>query len=263
MKAPALLWPAWKRVAARLAAAPRLAVFSDFDGTLAPIVRHPDQARLPAATRAALRRLYRLPRLVVGVVSGRALGDLRRRVGLDGLYYIGTHGVEWSGPNGRHHAAVGAHFKTRIQELRQGLEAKLKRLPGIYVERKTASVAVHYRNAPAHAAERARHLVSWAAKNSPLPVRLLEGKKVLELLPPGAMDKGRAVIGLARRIGAGRRPLVVYLGDDVTDESVFQRLGADDLGIHIGRNERSRASYRLNSPAEARRFLARLAKVRG
>lgn len=262
MKRPARLWAAWKRVAARLAAAPRLAVFSDFDGTLAPIVRHPDRAQLPAATRAALRRLGRLPRVMVGVVSGRALDDLQRRVGLQGLYYVGTHGVEWSGPNGRSHVTVGARFKGRIQELGQALQAKLQPLPGIYVERKTASVAVHYRNASAHTAARARSRVRREAKHSPLRVRLLEGKKVLELLPPGRMDKGRAVLELARRIGAGHRPLLVYLGDDVTDESVFHRLGADDVGIHIGRNETSRASYRLSSPAEARRFLERLAKVR-
>lgn len=257
MRAPVPLWSVWPAVAARLRAARRLALFSDFDGTLAPIVRHPDQARLPAGTRAALRRL-REQGMAVGVVSGRSLRDVRRRVRLPGLYYIGSHGLEWRDSHGRHHARVGRRLARRLQALGEQLQANLARLPGIFVERKTVSVAVHYRNASARTAARARRRVRRAAERLPYRVRLLEGRKVIEVLPPGRMDKGRAVLELAAR---GGRPRLIYLGDDVTDESVFRRLAAGDIGVHVGEKDRSRAHYRLRSPSEVRELLNRLAKV--
>lgn len=257
MSRPHSLWRAWEEVARRLAAAPRLALCADFDGTLAPIVRHPGRARLPAATRRALGRLRRLPRIVVGVVSGRSLRDLRRRVGLGGIHYVGTHGLEWAEPSGKVHRRANKRWQARIHKIGDELERLVGRLPGIYVEHKTVSVAVHFRNASAPVAGKARRLVRRWAKNSS-PVRLLQGKKVLELLPPGEEDKGLAVRRLAARLG---HPRLIYLGDDVTDESAFRRLKASDVGIHVGTNTASRARYRLRSPDEVRRLLERVAEL--
>ena len=259
MSRPQPLWRAWPQIASRLAAASRVALFSDFDGTLAPIVRHPQDAKLPSAARRALERLARHRRLAVTMVSGRSLADLRQRVGLQGIYYIGTHGIEWAGRGGRRHVGVAAGFAAAAQSLGEALETRLGRLPGIFVERKAVSVAVHYRNAVLAVALRARRLVREAARNSRHSLRVLEGLKVIELLPPGRASKGRAVLAMADRLRhRGKRPLVIYLGDDVTDESVFRRLRPTDLGIHVGQNEASAARYRLRSPAEVTRWLRRL-----
>lgn len=254
------LWRNWTALAQQLAAAHRVVLCSDFDGTLAPIVRHPARARLPAATRRALGRLGRRRRLTVCLVSGRSLAELRRRVGLAGVYYIGSHGWEWAGPDGRRRTRVNTGFAARIQKLGRELQRTLRRQPGIYVERKSVSLAVHYRNASPRVAAQARRLVGRLAKNSAGRLRLLEGKQMVELLPPGAMDKGRAVLALAARLASGnaRRPPVIYLGDDVTDESLFRRLRRTDLGIRVGKSEASAARYRLRSPRQVRRFLRRL-----
>jgi trehalose-phosphatase len=139
------------------------------------------------------------------------------------------------------------------------LESELASLPGIYVERKTVSVAVHYRQAGPRAAAAARRAVLDGLRTNRNRVHLLEGKKVLELLPAGSRSKGHAVNRL-RAQWAPRQP-ILYLGDDVTDESVFCRLRRGDIGIHVGENSRSRADYRVGSPEGAARFLERLAEV--
>jgi len=257
-----VLWQAWEEVSRRLTAASHVALFSDFDGTLAPIVRHPDWARLPRATERALERLRSLPRVSLGVVSGRSLRDLRRRVGLGGIYYIGTHGLEWARPQDTGRVGVNAGVRRRIRKIGDELEAQLGRLSGIYVERKTVSVAVHYRNAATAVAKQARRTVLGTVKESAGSLRLLEGKKVCELLPPGKIDKGQAVLRVVTRwLRGSTHPLVVYLGDDVTDETVFARLRRTDLGIHVGTGNETRARYRLRSPAEVLRFLEQLPQV--
>jgi trehalose-phosphatase len=261
MKRPRPLWRHWRSLVRHLRNETDrgLALLSDFDGTLAPIVPHPDQARLPARARRALERWARLPSATVGVVSGRSLADLRRRVGLRGIHYIGSHGEEWTGANGRAPTRANARCVACIRALGAQLEERLASLPGICVERKTMSVAVHYRQAGPRAATAARRAVLEALRTTRRDVRLLEGKKVLELLPAGSGSKGHAVTRL-RAQWAPRRPLI-YLGDDVTDESVFRRLRRGDIGIHVGENSRSWADYRVRSPEGAARFLERLAEV--
>ena len=155
-------------------------------------------------------------------------------------------------------SGLGAALR-KLRERRTLSIRELGRLSGIFVERKAVSVAVHYRNAVLAVARRARRLVRDAARNSRHSLRVLEGRKVIELLPPGRASKGRAVLAMADRLRHhGARPLVIYLGDDVTDESVFRRLRPTDLGIHVGQSETSAARYRLRSPAEVTRFLRRL-----
>ncbi|MGH9787716.1 MAG: trehalose-phosphatase, partial [Candidatus Acidiferrales bacterium] len=210
-----------------------------------------------------LERLARLPGATVGIASGRSLADLRRRIGLRGVHYIGSHGEEWAGLNARPRLRANARAFARIRTLGARLEKELASLRGVFVERKTVSVAVHYRQARPKAAAQARRAVLAVLKENRGALRLLEGKKVLELLSAGSRSKGHTVEALlARRAWNGdeRRPLI-YLGDDLTDESVFRRLWRGDIGIHVGTNLRSRAGYRVSSPAGVARFLERLLEV--
>lgn len=261
MSYPTHLWHVWPRLAGRLARTRRLALFSDFDGTLAPIVPHPWQARLPADTQDALAQLARSPRITLGIVSGRQLAKLRRLVGLGRIYYVGTHGLEWAPPGGRLHTSpvrVRPLIRKIAHELRQGLHG----VPHVWVERKSAAVAVHYRNASARHARRAVAKVVQAAQRYASELQLLEGKKVVELLPGGAVSKGAAVeMLLDRWRGPRRSGLAVYLGDDATDETVFARLRTDDLGIFVGTTRQTCARFFLRSPAQVREFLERLRQI--
>jgi trehalose-phosphatase len=261
MKRPQPLWRHWAALSRRLRdrRERRVALFSDFDGTLAPIVPHPDRARLPVRTRRALLRLAKLPTVTVALVSGRSLADLRRRVSLKSIHFIGSHGEEWTGARGRRRTRANARSVACIRELGRRLEKALASLPGIYVERKTVSVAIHYRRATPGEATEARRSVVEMAKPYRKQVRLLEGKKMVELLPAGSRSKGAAVARLRAR-WAPRRPLI-YLGDDVTDETVFRRLRKGDIGIHVGDNSTTQAGYRVRSTRGAAQFLERLHEV--
>src|SRR5688500_16757169 len=88
----------WETIAARIAQQPRLLLASDFDGTLAPLAPTPAEAVLPAETRTVLRRLHACPGVHLAINSGRALADVQMHVGIEGLFYVGNHGLELSGP---------------------------------------------------------------------------------------------------------------------------------------------------------------------
>jgi trehalose-phosphatase len=244
-------------IAARLGRARALFVATDFDGTLAPIARHPAAAAPAPGVRSALRRIARLPRAGVAVLSGRALDDLARRVRLAGVFLSGTNGLETMDARGRRalHVPRGRRLSAA---LKGALADWCGRFRGAWLEDKRLSVALHYRAVPARrqAAFRAgarRRLRSWAGR-----VKLVPGKKVLEVMPAVGADKA---VALARALPGRRGPVVVYLGDDENDEpahALVRRRGG--IAVAVGRS-RSRAEYALRSPREVTRFLGWLARL--
>ena len=231
---------------ARLAEQPeRTAILLDVDGVLAPIVDVPSDARVPEATREELRRLNGRYALVA-CVSGRAGDDARRIVGLDELVYVGEHGLElepealaWSG---------------RLQAFADAVDWD-------DVERKPLTVSLHYRRAGDEEAARARlEAVADRARGAGLVARF--GRKVLELRPPVAADKGTAVAHLLGERGLERG---LYAGDDTTDLDAFAALAGLELGVKIavasaeGPPElREAADIVVGGPAEVVQLLALL-----
>lgn len=262
MNSPVHLWQAWPKLTRRLAAAKHIFLFSDFDGTLAPIVQHPRLARLSRARRNALRALSQSSRVTLGIVSGRGLAELRRLVGLEGLCYVGSHGLEWQLPQGRPGCQATAAERRSIEEVAEKLRRGLAGIPGVVLEQKPVSLAVHYRNARVAAARRSLAQVAQVLRGYGAQLQVLRGKKVVELLPAGALSKGRAVQRLLVRLRPSRRrSLAIYMGDDMTDESVFAILRKSDVGIFVGRSRQTRARFYLNSPAQVSKFLDRLGQI--
>jgi trehalose 6-phosphate phosphatase len=192
-----------------LAEAPgRSAVILDVDGTLSPIAPRPELAVVPEPTRAELRRLASHYRLIA-CVSGRSGDDARRLVGVDGIEYVGNHGLELHPDAGR--AAV------EIARFRDSVD--------LVVEDKGVSLAYHYRDAADEQAARAElEAIAERARTTGLDARW--GRKVLEIRPSLAADKGTAVRTLVERSGASRG---LYAGDDTTDLDAFRGLAGAGL----------------------------------
>lgn len=221
----------------------------DFDGTLAPIVTRPADARMTPAVLHGLRALA--PRLPLAVVSGRALADLLPRLPFAPCHVIGNHGAE-DGSGGaaavRHHAA--------LDPLRQALRASAQALDaaGVQVEDKGLSIALHHRLA--HDPLRARALIEALLAPQRGVLHIFGGKLVANAVAADAPDKADALLALAARLGVGA---VLYAGDDVNDEPVFARAPAPWLTLRIGRGPApSAARYRLDSQAEVALLLQRL-----
>jgi len=235
------------------------AVFFDFDGTLSDIVDDPDAARPVAGAVDALAALA--ARCPVAVLSGRDLADVRARVGLDGIWYAGSHGFELTGPDGAHHqndAAVGAALV--LAAAAGSLAEKLGSIPGIMVEHKRFAVAVHYRNAARDQVGEVLAAVREAGRRRGL--RVTTGREVIELRPDIDWDKGRTLRWLLDRMAGASTP--IFLGDDITDEDAFDAVAQlAGVGIVVRHNDdgdrATAARYSLDSPAQAAEFTARLA----
>lgn len=254
------LWSQWPKIQECLGGKNLILLF-DYDGTLAPIAAHPSQARLPAAIRAALAQLASSPRVALGVVSGRELRQLQRLVRLKNIYYVGSHGLEWALPGLGPRLRIFPRWSRPLRQITRELRHALRGLPNVWIERKSASVAVHYSGASVHQACSVRTRLARIARRHSAQSKLQEGKKVLEFLPAGTTTKGTAVRGLVARLRRRHFSVVVYFGDDATDESVFACLSRNDFGTFVGRPRRSRARFYLRSPGEVRKFLQRACKI--
>jgi len=224
----------------------RLALFLDFDGTLAEIAEHPREARVRPSMLDALRACQHRGDTEVTVVSGRALDDLREVVGVSELVLVGNHGLEIEGPGVPHFAHPDApHFAVRLRELARALAEGAE--AGVWVEEKGASLTLHYRSAAprlhTEIAERAREVIRQTG------FQPRDALCAVEARAPTGWDKGHAVLHVLRaRHGPAWSEGVraVYAGDDDTDEDAFRALQGLGVTFRVGRAERpTLASYRL------------------
>jgi alpha,alpha-trehalase len=239
----------------------RLAVFLDYDGTLTPIVSHPQDAWLADSMRQALRELANS--VPTAILSGRDLHDVRRRVEIDGIVYAGSHGFDIAGAGGLRRQ-FGSAYLSVLDAAETELREALDEILGAQLERKHFSVAAHYRNVHASEAFRVALAVdAVAAKHHEL--RRIDGKKVYELLPRIEWDKGKAVMWLLETLGLEQSGVLpVYIGDDCTDEDAFRALKRSGIGILVGDElQPTSATYLLKDPSEVERFLRTLIAKRG
>lgn len=238
--------------------AARLLVALDFDGTLAPLAARPETVRLPSATADVLRALAGRADVLVAVVSGRPLKDLRPRVGLLRAAYAGNHGLEaaagvwrWTHPGVRGRRAA-------LRRVRDEARRLCLLAPGAWVEDKGATLSVHVRAVRGAAGESALAGALAAAVRRAGGLALKTGKRVYEVRPRLAWDKGRAVELLRRRLAPGAA--CVYVGDDATDEDAFRRLRGKALTVKVGRGP-TLAACRVAGPAAVRRLLEALLRT--
>lgn len=221
----------------------------DFDGTLAPIVADPAQAR--AADRVTLP-LAQLATLVpVAVVSGRAKRDLIERLPCEIAYVVGNHGNEGLPAE----PPTAAELEDTCRRWRTGLELQLlaPEARGVRLEDKGRSLSLHYRAAPDPAAA-SGFLRSVAHALVPQPT-VVDGKMVLNLLPPGALTKFDALRILVHHEGVDN---VLFVGDDDTDEIVFERAPGHWTTVRIDPGGDTAARFCLDEQASIEVLLAHL-----
>ncbi|MEV0672818.1 trehalose-phosphatase [Mycobacterium sp. NPDC050441] len=228
----------------------RLLITSDFDGTLAPIVNNPADARPLRDAAETLIALADLPGTATALISGRALEVLRDLSGMPAaVHLVGSHGAEFD--SGFAHPIDRALLDTIAGELHAIAAVR----PGVTVELKPASVALHVRNAEPADADSA--LVQARAASTTWDAELTEGKAVLEFAVI-TTDKGEAIDILRDEHEASA---VIYFGDDVTDEKAFRRLHDGDVGVKVGPGQ-TLAGYRVDEPEDVAAALKYLLDAR-
>ena len=250
----------------RVASTDRLLVASDFDGTLAGIVDHPDAVVPDRTAVGALRSLAELPATWVAVLSGRSRAVLTEHLGQAGLALVGSHGAEMEdaeldgvdlGDAGAREPVGDPEAVRRVlDETAAALERLAAEYDGALVERKPTAVAFHYRQIEPSRQNEAAGRATELAESSEL-LRIQPGHMVVELVS-GRVSKGDALDALRRAIGA---TATVFVGDDRTDEHAFARLGPGDLAVKIGPGDTC-APVRIASQAEVAPLFRRLQALR-
>lgn len=242
-------------------------LFLDYDGTLAPIVRTPDKAVMPESTKDLLRQLSKMPNCKIAVVSGRALQDVSERVGLKNIVYVGNHGFEIKGSKVKFKSPVPQEYRRTLDAIKTGLKKSLSSIAGVLIEDKGFSLSVHYRLADKKNIDKikAGFYVVLALYEAGDNIAVRAGKKVLEIRPSAAWDKGRTVSWLLSRHrsamrGKKKRVLPVYIGDDLTDEDAFGFLKDKGMTIFVGRPRKTKARFYLKDTPDVAKFLKEILK---
>lgn len=194
----------------------RLGLITDVDGTISPIVPDPDAAQVTPRARELLAAL-RTRLALVAVISGRAVDDVRERVGVPGLVYVGNHGLETWVDGAIRFAPEALTYRPALEAARDALRDTL--LPGMQIEDKGATLSVHYRRAHDPAAAEAIFVPRAEAVATEHGLHLYRGRMVLELRPPLNINKGTAFRRLVQEHALDG---AIYLGDDTTDADALR-----------------------------------------
>jgi trehalose-phosphatase len=257
------LFEDWEDIQARIQQAENLFLFLDYDGTLTPIASRPELALCPSEIKCHLERLRDLPGVYLAIISGRSLEDVREKVGVSGITYVGNHGLEIENPVGRHKKILSPARKRELKRMTRDLQNSSKEIPGILFEEKGPILSVHYRNVPRKFFAQVRLAIGEKLQQWSDHWKMTSGKMVLEIRPRVDFHKGGAVEEILRTFPSpGLLP--IYLGDDQTDEDAFRVLKCQGISVFIGPGSLpSEAEFFLQNPDEVQEFLSRCRKVRG
>ncbi|MBI2474419.1 MAG: trehalose-phosphatase [Candidatus Taylorbacteria bacterium] len=232
----------------------------DFDGVLSPIVKNPEKAVLAKGNLDNLKRCAE--RFPVAIVSGRLLSDVKKRVGLPGLLYFGTHGSQWEEKGIIRNLKIGPEITKAMAEAKRELTALGRDYKGMILEDKRNTFSVHYRQMTNTDANKfvKEALGIFGPYLKAHPLRLDHDKKTFELRPDGIFDKGQSVRFCVEHF---KRPglMPIYIGDSVTDEDAFKAI-PDGLSIRVRRKKGSAAKYFFKGRREVDQLVSDLAELK-
>jgi polyhydroxyalkanoate synthase len=252
----------WDDFAKSLESKRDILLLFDFDGTLTPIVGNPSKVSLSPLVRRYLKRLSKNRRIEVGIISGRALKDIMRLVGVKGLYYVGNHGLEVKSPRKSFTHPSCKKYILTMREIASLLKRNVSGIKGAISEYKRLTLSLHYRLVPPKDIPKLKSIfrktIAPYVKSG--KVKVTEGKKVFEIRPPIIWNKGKAV-KIIEKMSGRKNAFKMFLGDDITDEDAFKVLGERDYSIRVGGKFKSNAKYFLKNPNEVRRLLMKISKI--
>lgn len=231
----------------------KISLFLDYDGTITPIVARPERATLTYQMKEILKALSRI--YPTAIISGRALADVRKKIGIDKLAYAGNHGTEiWSADYTMVFDA-GVAYKKELKKLARELETLVRAHRGVIMENKGHSITIHYRLLDTRRArvfaEQYANVVERAAAEG--AIRLANSKKAFEIRPNTEWNKGSAVDWLLQR-KTFRGTYPIYIGDDETDKDGYRAVAGRGISVHVG-HEIDEADYYLVAQTEVRTLL--------
>lgn len=234
---------------------PRILLLLDYDGTLTPIVKTPDRVRISPTTKRIIQQLSR--KIIVGIVTGRAMSDIRSQVKIKNIIYAANHGLEIKLPHKKLLVYPGVRRKSRqLPKILSELKKLFSDIPEIRLENKKYSLSIHYRGTKICRKDLFQRLKKIGKKLSGWKIE--SGKKVVEIRPELNWDKA-SVVKKLRKIY--RPEITIYIGDDRADENVFAVLRERDIGVVVGKKSRTLAGYSLKNSFAVKQFLEKLDKA--
>ncbi len=235
-----------------------LVLLFDYDGTLTPIVEHPNLAVLDRETKRLLADLAARPRVCVGVLSGRTLDELASLVQVPNVYLAGTGGVELDLRGLRVVHPHADRIAKTMSRLAGSLEATIADYQGAWIEKKRLGLTIHYRHLPDRLHGALHAVVTDVITESANDVRMLRGPMAMEITPAKGWNKGMATRLILADIGAAN-DILFYAGDGDNDYEAVEEVAAmGGITVGIGLNAPTAASHRLPSHVALLSFLGKL-----
>ncbi|GLI52460.1 trehalose-phosphatase [Thermodesulfovibrio yellowstonii] len=230
----------------------KIFILFDFDGTLVPLMKNPDDCYLPDHIKEDFNQIKKKAK--IGIISGRDLEDLKKRISVEGIYYSGSHGLQIEGPDIKYINSDAERLKSVLDEVYTKVKNLSYKISGTIVERKSLSFALHYRQVDVKLRRELKNLFfgvlsSFGDRN----IKILKGKMVFEVLPAIDWNKGKTVSFILEK--SGRKNLPIFVGDDITDETVFKEIKDEGLTVRIGYSKKTLAKYFLKNQSEVYKFL--------
>jgi trehalose-phosphatase len=229
----------WPAVEARVARSRRVALFFDFDGTLAPFARRPDLVHVPPRIRRVLGRLARRRHVRVFVISGRRRANLQSHLAIRGIGYLGLYGWEADSVAPRIPTAVG----DALHEARRWLAERRARYPGLWIEDKHISLSVHLREIPVRVRPLVRRDLGVLSRRLRPAVRLFHNRLDSEFVPSAVAGKGATLTRLLAQPELVRA-FPMYFGNDLSDEPAFAAIRGG-LAVIVGSTGPTYAHYAI------------------
>lgn len=252
------LWQDLKKISALLKGNRPKLLLLDFDGTLTPIAQSPQEAKLSEKTKKLLQKLSKKSGFYLAILSGRKLDDIKTKINLQNIIYGGNHGLEGEILGEKFIFPIPSKMLRDIREIKKELNQIAGQFKGVLIEDKELTLSFHYRLANKQQVPEIRLLINRTLKPYLInkSVSKIAGKKVIDIMPNLKWNKGHFAALIIKKITllTNKRPLVIAIGNDLTDEDIFQKL-KNEITATVGKKKKSWAKYYLKNSKDTVSFL--------